>query len=435
MPYKKLDAVEMRQAKQDAILRSTEACGNWQKCHPEETFTPMGIGLVLSTSGEAVNVPILEEFKQKAPFVHGYIPQTKVANYLNGLVADYGLANEYVARVGTLGATGALAAAVAFLNQGSTIDSFSGYGLAGQLVVVRPADSWDNLDGLFAGQGLPIKTFRMFNRKGEIDAGDMERVLRMTRANGKTPLLYIQSDTGNMTGYRLTKEVRSEIASHCADTGAIVLAECVYRGTSAGKKWEIARSYMEDDIALVLECVHQGIPVFWTHSESKRGNFPGRVGALLHVPRQSMMVPSVQSQLNKLARVSGFWFLPETFVPYDEIYRVGAVEHLHKDVCQTTIARIVDSSEENLTFIPRGQLHDYWERLRGLTRIIPVKEGAAERLLHDYGIGTIMIDACETDSGPAIRVNTTGNLMCKGKKHMKKLWNAISTEYRPFVVI
>lgn len=434
MPYRELDSLGIGQAQQDAVLKSTSACENWRACHPHQLFVPMGIGVVLGPTGGGVSVPIVEEFKIKAPNLDGYVPQSRVKNYLEGVAVDFGYKDDAVAKIGTLGATGALSAAVAFLNQGQCLKGFSGYGLAGRITVVRPVDSWDNLDGVFMSQGLPVRTFYMWNRKGELDPSDLEAALWRVRQEKRIPLLYLQSDAGNMTGYHLPGEMVGEIAKTCSETGAIVLAECVYRGTSAGKKWEIACSYMENDLALVRACTNLGVPIFWTHSESKRGNFPGRVGALLHVPRKVIEISSIQSQLSKMARVNGFWFLPETFIPYEEIYRRGAAEELHKGVCEATVARIIESAEENSRHIPRGPLKTYWEKLRGLTRIIPVKEGAAERLLHG-GVGSIMFDRCETDSGPAIRVNTTGNLSYKGKGHLKKLWKAINEEYRPFVIL
>ncbi|MBI5415053.1 hypothetical protein HZA38_06105 [Candidatus Peregrinibacteria bacterium] len=121
-----------------------------------------GIGVVLGPDGKIVKVDFLEDWKKQAlgGAGQGYLSQQDVKNYLDGIVGDFGQNPAEVARIGTLGATGALAAALAFLKKSPSSQAggkpvgWTGYGLGdGKSQIIYPKNSWSALPAIFDAAG------------------------------------------------------------------------------------------------------------------------------------------------------------------------------------------------------------------------------------------------------------------------------------------
>ncbi|MBI5415054.1 hypothetical protein HZA38_06110 [Candidatus Peregrinibacteria bacterium] len=278
--------------------------------------------------------------------------------------------------------------------------------------------------------GQITHTVDLMDRDQNVDPTQIIKKIRDTVALA-VPVLYIQADTGNMSGYTLSSEVRKDLLDAIGQAGGHLVVESVYRGSSARRVSEIDGAY-QSDVALIQEAVQAGVSIFWDHSESKRGNFPGRVGVLMHAPARGQNVQNIQSQFNMMARTGGFWFLPDTFKPYQSLYQQGQQGDLHREVKSTVINRIVAANEQNRAAIePESPLGQYMKKLQGFLLLIPVKdEGSAEKLLQrpEVGVGTIPVTG-ERTGGPAIRINATGN--GRQPEVTREMWKAIAEEFQP----
>lgn len=276
----------------DPILGLTEAF----VADPRAGKTNLGVGVYQDATGKLPLLGVVVEAERRLaanPQPHGYLPIDGLPAYVQGvkrLVFGDGPVGERVARVQSLGGTGALRVAAEFWHRqhpGATA------------LISDP--SWENHRALFEATGYDVGTYRYYDPATR--AIDADGMLADLRAAAPGTVVVLHACCHNPTGYDLTDEQWGPVIDVIAERGLLALLDMAYQGFANG---------LDEDARVVRRFAEAGVTFLCATSFSKSFSLYGeRDGALSVVCADADEAARVLSQLKPVART--LYSNPPTF--------------------------------------------------------------------------------------------------------------------------